>query len=73
MGRPRTTTFATVAMSIDAAALAIKVPRRVVVEAIKSAELPAYQGPGKRIQVTVADLVAWVETWPRVQIKRRMS
>jgi excisionase family DNA binding protein len=73
MGRQRKTIFSVVALSIDAAALALQVPRHAVADAIKAAELPAHTGPGKRIRITVADLTEWVKSWPRAEIKRRLS
>jgi excisionase family DNA binding protein len=63
--------FSVVALSIDGAALALQVPRRIVAEAIKAAELPAYSGPGKRVRILVSDLAAWVATWPLAAIKQR--
>ncbi len=67
MGRPRKRALFPVALSIDSAADALAIPRRVIADAIKAAELPAFAGPGKRIRITVADLTAWVQTWPRAQ------
>jgi excisionase family DNA binding protein len=64
--------FSVVALSIDSAALALQVPHRVIAEAIKSAELPAYAGPGKRVRITVADLTEWMaRTWPRTTLSKR--
>jgi excisionase family DNA binding protein len=71
MGRQRKRALFPIALSADAAAEALQVPRRAIADAIKSAELPAYAGPGRRIRITVTDLVAWVQTWPRATIKQR--
>ena len=62
---PRTRSLFPVALSVQGASDALSIPRRIVADAIKSAELPADAGPGKRIRITVADLTEWVRTWPR--------
>lgn len=74
MGRPRKRALFPIALSIDSAAEALSIPRRVVADAIyKTAELPAYAGPGRRVRCRVSDLSAWVGTWPRATIKRRLK
>jgi excisionase family DNA binding protein len=68
MGRPRKRSLFLIAVSLDSAADALAIPRRVIADAIEAAELPALQGPGKRIRITVADLTEWVRTRPRATI-----
>jgi excisionase family DNA binding protein len=62
---PRARPIFPIAVSIQAASDALDCPRRVVADAVRVGELPAYAGPGRRIRITVADLVEWVRTWPR--------
>lgn len=73
MGRPRKTQLFPVAVSIDAAAAHLSLPRASIVEALARGELTAHSGPGRRVRITVPELVRWVETWPRYEIKRRVS
>lgn len=70
MGRPRKRALFPVALSIDSAADALAIPRRVIADAIKTADLEAFQGPGKRIRIPVAPLVDWVRRWPRATQRR---
>jgi len=70
---PRTRSLFPVALSVQASADALKIPRRVIADAIKSAELVAYAGSGRRVRILVPDLIEWVRTtWPRASIKRRV-
>lgn len=72
---PRTRPIFPIAVSIEAAAKAMKVPARVIRDAVYvAAELPAYGGPGNRVRIIVRDLEQWVrETWPRATIARQLK
>lgn len=74
MGRPRKRSLFPIALSIDATAEALSIPRRIVVDAIAAGELVAYgPGPGRRIRILVADCTDWIaRTWPRA-MKRSKS
>ena len=73
MGRPRKQCLFPVALSVDAAADALPVPRRIIDEAISLGELEAFVAPsGRRVRVTVADLTAWICTsWKRATKQTR--
>jgi hypothetical protein len=66
MARARLKRLFPIALSTDAAAEALQIPRHVVHDAIYvTAELRAYEA-GQRKRILVKDLIAWVEqTWPR--------
>ena len=68
---PRTRSLFPVALSVQSASDALRIPRRVVAAAVAVGELEAFQGPGRRIRIPVESLVAWVRTWPRATTKQR--
>ena len=72
---PRARGLFPVALSIQAAATALKIPARVVSEAVYSTcELEAHKAPsGGRVRILVRDLETWVRSWPRATIKRKIS
>lgn len=73
---PRARSLFPVALSLEAAAKAIKVPTRIIREAVyTTGELPAYRGPsGGRVRVIVRDLEDWIRaTWPRAVIARKIK
>lgn len=71
MGRLRKSRLFPVALSIEQAKDVLSIPRRTIVEAIyHTAELPAHIGPNNRVRILVADLIAWIATWPRATLSR---
>jgi len=68
---PRIRPLFPVAVSIQGAADALKIPRRVVAEAAMLGELEAFSGPGRRARIPVESLVAWVKSWPRYSKERK--
>jgi hypothetical protein len=76
VGRRRLKRLFAVALSLDAAAEAIQVPRRVLSDAAYvDGTLPIFQGPTNSIRrVLVSDLEKMIrETWPRAKIKRHLK
>ena len=73
MGRPRKRSLFPIALSIEATAEALDIPKRVLVRAIEENQLAAFgPGPGRRVRVIVADAVQWVRTyWPRATKRKR--
>lgn len=67
MPRERRTPLFAVAMSPARAADAIGIRADEIYEAINAGLVPVYQ-KGIRRRVLVADLSAWVRTWPRARI-----
>jgi hypothetical protein len=73
MGRPRLKRLFPIALSFDAVAEALQIPRHVIHDAIyTTAELRAFEC-GQCRRVLVEDLVAWVKTWPRAAIARKIK
>ena len=73
---PRARPIFPVALSIQSAAKAIGVPRRVIAEAVyTTASLPAYRGPTNHmVRILVRDLTDWIaREWPRATIKRHIE
>jgi excisionase family DNA binding protein len=71
MGRPRKRSIFPIALSVDAAAEALSLPRRRLVRAIEAGELIGHsEGPRKRVLITVQDLIAWIKSWPRATKRR---
>ena len=73
---PRSRAIFPCALSATQAATALKLPLRIIHEAVyATAELPAYKQPnGSRVRILVSDLEQWVRlTWPRATIKRTIS
>jgi hypothetical protein len=74
MGRMRKRALAPIALSLDAAAEALMCRRKMLSDAVGLGLLPLYQDPtSPRQRVLVQDLVAYVETWPRAEIRRRIK
>ena len=74
MGRPRKRVLAPIALSLDAAAESLMCKRKTLSDAVALGYLHLYQDPTSRRQrVLVRDLVAYVETWPRAEIRRRIK
>lgn len=71
---PRARRLFAVALSLESAAKAIKVPARVLREAVyQRAELAAYRGPNNSTRIIVRDLEEWIRTyWPRATIARQI-
>jgi hypothetical protein len=67
MGRPRKQVVTVVALSVDALAEALTIPRSRIARAIAAGELVAYcEGPGKPVRVIVSDAIEWIKrTWLR--------
>lgn len=72
---PRARPLFPMALSIESAAKSIKVPTRIIREAVyTTAELPAYRGPNNTTRIIVRDLEEWIRsTWPRAIEPRRKS
>jgi hypothetical protein len=73
---PRARPIFPVALSIQSAAKAIGVPRRVIAEAVyTTASLTAYRGPTNHmVRILVRDLTDWIaREWPRATIKRHIE
>jgi hypothetical protein len=62
MSRARVKRIFPVALSASAAATAMSLPPSYIKRAIASGALEAREGPGRRVRVTVADLIAWWKT-----------
>jgi hypothetical protein len=63
MGRPRKNAFYVLALSLDAAALALDCRRKALADAVKLGKLPAYKDPtSNRVRVIASDLVDYVRT-----------
>jgi hypothetical protein len=70
MGHMRRTRLFPVALSIPAAAESMKLPLRVIREAVyKYATLEAYIVEG-RVRIPVVALVEWIKTYPRATLAR---
>ena len=59
MSRPRIKRIFPCALSLSAAAIAMDLPPAHIKRAVASGALEAREGPGRRVRVTVADLIAW--------------
>jgi excisionase family DNA binding protein len=73
---PRARAIFPVALSVESAAKALKVPSRFIRDAIYlHGTLPAYRpGTNSMTRVRVRDLEEWIErTWTRAKIKRKIK
>jgi excisionase family DNA binding protein len=69
---PRARALFPIALSATQAAQALRVPLRVVHEAINKGEITARRAPdGQRIRILVRSLEKWVESWPDAYRKKR--
>lgn len=63
-----------IALSLESAAKAIRIPVRVLREAVfQRGELAAFRGPNNTTRVIVRDLEDWIRTWPRAVIARKIK
>ena len=68
---PRARGIFPIAVSPQHAATALKIPARLVREAITRGELTAHRAPdGQRIRIGVRSLEKWVESWPAAYLKK---
>lgn len=72
---PRARSLFPVALSLESAAKAIKVPTRVLREAVYvRGSLPAFRGPNNTTRVIIRDLENWIRlTWPRAVVARKIK
>jgi hypothetical protein len=73
---PRARAIFPVALSVESAAKAIKVPSRIIRDAIYlHGTLLAYRpGSNNMLRIKVRDLEQWIEqTWTRATIKRKIK